>query len=121
MARLTTLKPRLLQRGAAPTHNWQPDDRRGSRHERGYGYAWEKLRLRVLAQAHGLCHCPDCMGGDKRLRVADQVHHIVSKAEARVMGWTDEQIDDLSNLMAINTQCHAAITARQGGGKHSGQ
>jgi hypothetical protein len=54
------------------------------------------------------------MGGDKRLRVADQVHHIVGKTEARGMGWTDEQIDAPSNLMAINRVCHASITGKQG-------
>lgn len=114
-SRVTCLKPRLLQ-SAAPTatHKWQPDDKRGDRHARGYGYAWDKLRLRVLAAANGLCQCPDCMGGDKRLRVADQVHHIVGKTEARGMGWTDEQIDAPSNLMAINRVCHASITGKQG-------
>lgn len=113
--RLKCLKPRLLVTApVTKTHNWASDEQRGDRHARGYGYAWEKLRLLVLAAANGLCQCPNCQGGDKRLRVADQVHHIVGKAEGRAMGWADEQIDDPRNLMAINRECHDSITGRQG-------
>ena len=89
---------------------------RGTPAERGYDYAWRKIRLVVLVAAHGLCQCQDCQGGLKRLMPANQVHHKVGRTEALRMGWTREQIDALSNLMAINSECHEKIT----GGQHSG-
>lgn len=88
-----------------------------SRHARGYGWEWEKLRARILRRDMHLCHCPDCKGGAPggRLRPADEVDHIVSKAEAKRLGWTQEQVDDPSNLRAVNHDCHQRITlAAQG-------
>ena len=116
MPRLRTLRPKLLQRPATQTHNWKSDEVRGSPAERGYDYAWRKVREVVLRAANELCQCPDCQGGVKQLRAANQVHHKVGRTEALRMGWTREQIDALSNLMAINSECHEKIT----GGQHSG-
>lgn len=69
-----------------------------------YGSHWPKLRLRVLKAAHFLCQCEDCVRLD-RVRIADEVDHIVPKAK----GGTD----DVSNLQAINHECHDAKTARE--------
>lgn len=80
-----------------------------SRHARGYGTAWDKLRLVILRRDKGMCQCPECMGGRKRLRHATEVDHIKPKAE----GGTDDE----SNLRAVNADCHKRLTAQQKGHK----
>jgi len=79
---------------------WSKDVRRGSRHERGYGWAWTKLRKRILERDGGLCQ--PCLRED-RITLATAVDHIVSKSE----GGTDDE----SNLQAICNDCHDAKTA----------
>lgn len=72
------------------------DKRRGSRHERGYGTAWDKARAETLREQGGLCQphlrrgfvVPGC-------RIVD---HIVPKAQ----GGTD----DKANRQAICSDCH---------------
>ncbi len=86
-----------------------------SRHARGYGTEWNKKRLHILARDHGLCQCKHCKGGELRFSKATEVHHIVSKAEGKRRRWTEEQIDDDSNLHAINTDCHKRETAAEQG------
>jgi len=83
--------------------NWS----RSSRHARGYGAEWDKLRLYVLRRDNGLCQCDRCRGGGLRLTLATEVNHIKPKAE----GGTD----DPSNLQAVSSQCHQRITAEQQG------
>lgn len=82
---------------------------------RGYGPAWVKLRLAVLRRDCGLCQCDLCQGGKLRLTQANEAHHIVSKADAKRKGWTQAQTDDLSNLAAINSECHKRETAAEQG------
>ena len=89
---------------------------RESRHARGYGSHWDKLRILILQRDGGICHCPDCMGGQKQLKPAHEVDHIVPKAEAKRLGWTQDQIDDPSNLRAVNRLCHRKLTTLQNGG-----
>lgn len=81
---------------------------------RGYGARWQKLRLVILRRDKYLCQCTECA---QRLvpRPASEVNHKVSKAEARRLGWTEEQIDHPSNLEAVNSDCHKRITALQNG------
>jgi 5-methylcytosine-specific restriction protein A len=90
---------------------------RESRQARGYGAAWDKLRLVILRRDKYLCQCDQCKGGQHggRLTPANQVNHKVSKAEAKRRGWTQAQIDDPSNLEAINADCHKRVTAQQQG------
>lgn len=116
--KLTCLRPRLLQRAAPAQPGWKADAERGTAHQRGYGYAWSKLRLVILRRDNGLCQCPECQGGRLRLTPANQVHHIVGRTEAKRRGWTPEEIDHPSNLQAVNQKCHDRITAKQshGGG-----
>ncbi len=103
--RIKTHKPRLA---SSSPQGWKPDSQRGSRHDRGYGWKWEKTRERVLHRDKGICQVHKARG---ELARADQVDHIMSKAEARSLGWTDEQIEDDSNLQAICDACHKAKTA----------
>jgi 5-methylcytosine-specific restriction enzyme A len=83
-----------------------------SRHARGYGAAWDKLRKTILERDTGICQ-PCKKAG--RIHVATEVDHVVSKAKARAMGWTQAQIDHPSNLQAINSDCHKAKTAADEG------
>nr|MCU0920178.1 HNH endonuclease [Burkholderiaceae bacterium] len=61
------------------------DPRHGSRHARGYGAAWDRLRQLVLRRDAGICQCEDCRRTGM-LTAAHEVDHIVPKAE----GGTDE-------------------------------
>lgn len=75
----------------------------GSRHDRGYGAAWDRLRLFVLQRDQRLC--VQCLGVG-RPTVAYAVDHILPKSK----GGTD----DLDNLQSLCRSCHAAKTAREG-------
>ena len=82
-----------------------------SRHERGYGYQWTKLRSYVLARDSYLCI--PCRSKD-RPTPATEVDHIVPKSQ--------DGEDDMSNLQAICHECHSAKTKResaQAAGKQS--
>jgi 5-methylcytosine-specific restriction protein A len=110
---MKTLKPRLATTNPG---GWKPDEKRGNRHQRGYGYAWEKTRERILQRDNGLCQ-PHL--ARNLVNVGNQVDHIVSKAEARAQGWTTEQIEADSNLQTICEECHREKTSREsrrGGG-----
>ncbi len=78
------------------------DARRGSRHQRGYDYSWEKKRERILKRDNGLCQ-PCLKQG--RVTAADQVDHITPKAEGGD--------DDDTNLQSICDTCHKAKTAKE--------
>ena len=80
------------------TSNWSTE----SRHKRGYGNNWDKLRVIVLKRDNGICQCNECQGGKVRLKLATEVHHIRPKSK----GGTD----DLDNLQAINKECHMRET-----------
>jgi 5-methylcytosine-specific restriction endonuclease McrA len=73
-----------------------------SRHARGYGSAWVKIRLLILKRDRYLCQ--PCYRAN-RLTQATQVDHINPKAK----GGTD----DSDNLEAICTHCHAVKTERE--------
>ena len=81
---------------------------------RGYGAAWQRLRLIVLARDNGLCQCPECKASG-RIRQASEVDHIVSKARAASLGWSQAQVDSLDNLRSVHTECHRRITMRDQG------
>jgi 5-methylcytosine-specific restriction protein A len=89
------------------------DRRRGSRHERGYGAAWDRLRVQVLARDKGVCQEHIKAG---LFRLARDVDHIRN----RQAGGTD----DMNNLQSLCRECHQAKTAREarmgrGGGQNS--
>ena len=68
-----------------------------SRHERGYGRAWDIRRAAVLKRDQYLCQCRHCKA-EGRITPANEVDHIVPKAR----GGTDAY----DNLQAINHECH---------------
>jgi 5-methylcytosine-specific restriction protein A len=77
-----------------------------SAQERGYGRAWQRLRLAVLKRDRFLCQCARCKA-NARVRVATEVDHIVPKAQ----GGTD----DMANLQAIASECHRIKTQIENG------
>lgn len=75
--------------------------------QRGYGAAWQRLRAWILRRDSGLCQpCAQ----DGRTTAASEVDHIVSKAEAKQLGWSQQQVDAHDNLRAICQDCHKAKT-----------
>lgn len=105
MARLQMLGQRLAPATPKREGGWAAGHR-GSATERGYGWAWQKLRAQVLKRDGGICRCKHCKESGA-VRIATEVDHIVPKAQ----GGTD----DLENLQAINTECHARKTAEDSG------
>ena len=83
------------------------DERRGSRQSRGYGAEWQLTRSRILSRDKGLCQ--PCLRQGKP-RPAQQVDHVMSKAEGLAHGWAEAQIEADDNLQAICSSCHAAKT-----------
>lgn len=78
---------------------------RASRHERGYGTEWDRLRKRILARD---CHlCQPCKRSGV-IKVGNQVDHIKPKAQ----GGTDDE----SNLEVLCATCHTEKTIRENGG-----
>lgn len=86
-----------------------------SRQARGYGAEWERVREQVLKRDNYVCQCPDCKGGEIRVSPANEVDHIVSKAEWKRRHGTLAGVDDPSNLQAINHDCHTKKTALEKG------
>lgn len=74
------------------------DKCRQSRHERGYGAAWERLRRLILRRDHGVCQ--ECKSA-----IATQVDHIIPKSAGGP--------DAPNNLRAICAPCHFAKTASE--------
>jgi len=101
--RLNTLRPRVAELGAAAGHRsgWS-DPRRGSRHARGYGSEWDRLRLEILERDAWLCQ--PCRRAS-RLTAARTVDHVVPKVEGGS--------SDPANLQAICAACHQAKTAAE--------
>lgn len=77
------------------------DRSRGSRHQRGYGTAWDKLRAEILARDHGICQ-PHLREGD--VHEGTHVDHRVEKA--------DGGTDDPSNLECVCADLHRRKTAK---------
>lgn len=75
---------------------------KGSRHERGYGAEWQKLREQTLRRDQHLCQ-PCKRNG--RLTPAREVDHITPKARGGK--------DELSNTQAICKPCHQAKTLQE--------
>lgn len=84
-----------------PNGGWRGQT--GSRHERGYGAAWDRLRPIILARDHHLCQV--CLAEGK-LTTAKIVDHIKPKA--------DGGTDDPDNLRTICAPHHKAKTTREG-------
>lgn len=83
-----------------------------SRQSRGYGAAWDRICKVVLKRDFGLCQPCRRRG---LVTIAKEVDHIVSKARAAVLRWSQVHIDAESNLQAICKRCHEAKTAEEQG------
>lgn len=83
-----------------------------SRHSRGYGAEWEKVRKLVIARAKGLCE--SCARKGRVTRGRD-VDHVVSKGEARRLGWSQARTDHPDNLQYLCEPCHKEKTAAEQG------
>ena len=75
-----------------------------SRHLRGYGSEWSKLRLQILERDSYLCQT--CMRAN-RVTPANTVDHIKPKAQ--------KGTDDPINLESICDPCHKVKTAKETG------
>ncbi|OGA13740.1 MAG: hypothetical protein A3H32_14360 [Betaproteobacteria bacterium RIFCSPLOWO2_02_FULL_63_19] len=81
---------------------------RGSTTERGYDWAWRKLRARYL-DANPLCECDECKAGKLKVTVAQVVDHriaIEDRPDLRL---------EWSNLRSMSKAHHDAHTARTRG------
>lgn len=67
----------------------------------------------ILARDCGICQY--CYRKTGRIHTGTEVDHIISKAQAKRMGWTQDQIDDESNLQCINRDCHKIKTEEEQG------
>ena len=81
-----------------------------SRHERGYGSDWDRIRKVALARDCGMCMCKNCKGVKL---YATEVHHIKPKSK----GGTNE----LQNLQSINHECHKLETSHHNNFKGIGK
>lgn len=83
-----------------------------SRQSRGYGAQWEKIRKLVIDRAKGLCE--ECQR-HKRVAIGRDVDHVVGKAKAARLGWSQEQVDNLQNLQLLCPLCHTKKTTEESG------
>lgn len=97
-------EPGYCDKHAGEAVGWKPDRQRGSRHERGYGTDWDRLRVLILKRDRYLCQCDECKRTG-RVLPATEVDHVIPKAE----GGSNDPI----NLSAINVDCHKRKTAKE--------
>lgn len=90
--------------------NWPTE----SRHARGYGADWDKVRKLVLDRDGRLCQCSHCKA-EGRTTLATEVDHVVSRAKAQALGWSKARIEHQNNLQAINKDCHKRKTKEEQG------
>lgn len=87
----------------------QVDSQRESSTKRGYGYRWQQTSKGFLRQ-HPLCQCPDCLEGEKQLKAATVVDHIIPHRGDMTLFW------DRNNWQAMAKDCHDRKTATEDGG-----
>src|SRR5262245_3943186 len=90
------------------------DGERGSSAERGYGGRWPAIRAAFLA-AHPVC-CVEGCGATST--VPD--HYPTSVRQGTELGWTWDQIHDVTNLRAMCKKHHDSRTAKDQGWGRSG-
>lgn len=106
-------------RPAGPAPGSFADTRRGSRHARGYGAEWDRIRPRIIERDGGLCQ--QCQR-DGRMTPVGHVKYsaFVDHIRPKFEGGTDDD----SNLETLCRTCHTAKTdaekirarRRRGGG-----
>jgi 5-methylcytosine-specific restriction protein A len=105
MSRLKCLRSRLAP-APASTGTWQHDSVRGSRHQRGYGWEWEKTRKGIRERANDLCEPHLAIGV---VHIGCHCDHKTPKA----MGGTDAE----TNLHWVCEPFHKAKTQRESRGE----
>lgn len=83
-----------------------------SRQSRGYGAAWTKTRAKVIERAKGLCE--ECKRNG-RVTAGKDVDHVVSRAKAKVLGWSRARTEALANLQYLCRPCHLEKSAKETG------
>ena len=83
-----------------------------SRQSRGYGSVWDRRRQRVIERAKGLCE--ECMRNG-RVTPGRDVDHKVSRAKAKIMGWSEIKTESMDNLQYLCVPCHKRKTAEETG------
>ena len=85
---------------------------KGSASERGYGYAWQKLRKQALKRDNYLCQ--ECLMQGKLTPLCVKPYdHAVDHRLPKSQGGTD----DLSNVRSLCSACHLAVEEKQFGRK----
>ena len=87
------------------------DDRRGSRHKRGYGTEWDKKREQILIRDEGTCQ-PHL--AQDLVHRGTHVDHKVNKAQWKRLYGTLAGCDDDGNLWCVCADWHRSKTAREG-------
>jgi 5-methylcytosine-specific restriction protein A len=105
--------PGYCERHAKQKSGWERSNGGQTSSQRGYDYAWQQRRKRILSRDCGLCQIREPGCGF----IASEVDHKLSKAAARAMGWTEDQIEADSNLQAACGACHRAKTAAERAGQ----
>lgn len=83
-----------------------------SRQSRGYDAEWEKVRKQVIEHAKGLC---EKCAREGKVAMGRDVDHVVSKARAKVLGWSRARTDSITNLQYLCPFCHKEKTAAEQG------
>lgn len=83
-----------------------------SRHARGYGTAWDKLRLQILERDHYVCQLAKAEG---RIEPASEVDHVISKEAWKRTYGTLNGVDNPSNLQSVGHERHKAKTMLEKG------
>jgi 5-methylcytosine-specific restriction protein A len=86
------------------------DKRRGTRHERGYGAVWVRIRERILRRDAGICQ--PCLR-DGHVHQGTEVDHIVPKSQGGG--------DDDENLQVICKARHRTKTQAETRGAGGGE
>lgn len=94
--------PPVFGRGSGKPKGWQHKPGKASRHARGYGREWDKLREKIMLRDLRLCQQCKREGA---LRPAHSVDHITPKSE----GGTDAE----DNLEALCRDHHMAKTREE--------
>lgn len=83
---------------------------RGSRHERGYGSRWDRLRKAVLRRDSYLCQ--ECLRNGRLTPLCVEPYdHAVDHITPKSKGGGDE----MDNLQALCTECHNRKTDQDEG------
>lgn len=85
-----------------------------SRQERDYGPEWERLRKRAIDRDQRLCQ--PCLK-EGRVTIFQAVDHIMSRANAKRLGWSRERTESLENVQCICDPCHLKKTEQEQGKK----